>query len=392
MTYGRDILILSIVFLGGSFATNLIGPILSIYINSSLGASMTEVGFVFSLMNGVAAVMQILGGFLSDRYGRKWFHVLGTLLAAFPPLMYALASNWLDLVPWVMLSGFSLGLYLPLRWAMVADASSPEKMALAYSWINISWLLGITVAPFVGGVIADYLGIRSPFFLCSVLILCVFPLTLVMRETKRQQVKADMEKNKEGLVSGWLFVVVVFSLINIVQGIGIGMTAPVIPIFIVSNFSVDYTFVGIWYAITFGVASIVVQIPAGKCSNRFDRRWVMFVTFLVSSPFFLLFFYSRNALELIVSMFVANAILSASWPAFQTLMMEATPSAKWGLVNGLSATTFWVGQMTGNVLSGIFWDDVGHWAPFCASAITMGISAILPLLLKETGAKVKNPK
>jgi MFS family permease len=392
MSYGRDILILFIVFLVGSFATNLIGPIWPIYIKNSLGASMTEVGFVFSISNAVAAVMQILSGFLSDRYGRKRFHVLGTLLAAFPPLMYALANNWWDLVPWAMLSGFALGLYLPMRWAIVADASSSERMALAYSWTNISWLLGSTVAPFVGGVIADYFGIRLPFFLCSAMILCVFPLTLFMRETRRQQAKAgeDTKSEDTSVVSGWLFVVVVFSLINIVQGIGIGVTAPVISVFIVSNFAVDYTFVGIWFAITFGLASIVVQIPAGKCSDRFDRKWVMFVTFLVSSPFFLLFAHSRNVLELIVFMFVANAILSASWPAFQTLMMEATPSAKWGFVNGLSATTFWIGQMIGNAFGGVLWDNVGWWAPFYACAFAIGVSAILPLLLKETRNKRKN--
>jgi MFS family permease len=89
-------------------------------------------------------------------------------------------------------------------------------------------------------------------------------------------------------------------------------------------------------------------------------------------------------------MFLSNAILNASWPAFQTLMMEATPSAKWGFVNGIAATTLWIGLMTGNVLSGILWDNLGTLAPFYASAIVIGVSAILPLSLKETRAKAKN--
>jgi len=97
-------------------------------------------------------------------------------------------------------------------------------------------------------------------------------------------------------------------------------------------------------------------------------------------------------LELIVFMFLSNAILNTSWPAFQTLMMEATPSSKWGLVNGISATTFWVGLMVGNILSGILWDGWGWRAPFYVSAFAIGLSAILPLLLKETRTKVKNPR
>ena len=78
MAYGRNILILSTIFLLNSLAIDLLSPIWPIYIEGSLSASMTELGFVFSASNAVAAVMQILTGFWSDKYGRKrymhWAH------------------------------------------------------------------------------------------------------------------------------------------------------------------------------------------------------------------------------------------------------------------------------------------------------------------------------
>ena len=390
MAYGRDILILSIIFLVSSLALDMITPIWSIYVKKFLNASMTELGFVFSTSSAVAAAIQILSGLLSDKYGRKRLHVLGTLLVTFPPLMYAFAINWTDLVPWVMLSGFATGLYLPVRWAIVADVSSTETMASAYSWTNISWLVGFTVAPFVGGIVADLFGIRSPFIVCFVLGLAFFPLTILMRETRRTvETKGnnhEVESERPDITDRYVLTVVLFSLINIVQGFGIGVTSPVIPIFVVSKFHVDYTFIGILYAIGFGVASMIVQVPGSKCSDRFDRRKVMFVTFVASSPFFLLFAYSGNTLELIAFMFLSRAILNLSWSPFQTLMMDATPSSKWGLVNGVSAATFWVGLLMGNALSGILWDNWGVLAPFYASSLAIGLSALPLLLLKETKA------
>lgn len=387
--YGRDILILSAIFLVSSLAIDLVSPIWPIYVRSSLGASMTELGLVFSLGNAVAALVQIPSGFLSDRYGRKRLHILGTLFAAFPPLMYALANNWLDLLPWVMLSGLATGLYLPIRWAIIADVSSPKTMASAYSWTNVSWLVGSTVAPFIGGIAADLFGIRFPFLVCFMLRLAVFPLTILMQETRRKpQVKAMDDKNdKVELSNRYLSIVVLFSLINIIQGLGIGVTGPLIPVFVILNFHVEYTFIGILYAIGFGVASIIVQIPGAKCSNLFDRRKVMFITFVVSSPFFLLFAYSRNMLELIVLMFVSNAILNLSWSAYQTLLMDSSPPSRWGFINGISATTFWIGMMSGNAISGILWDSWGMLAPFYASSFTIGLSALPLLLLKETRVK-----
>ncbi|MEM2393649.1 MAG: MFS transporter, partial [Candidatus Bathyarchaeia archaeon] len=314
-----------------SLATGLITPIWPIYLKDFLKASMAEVGFVFSVSNAIAAVTQVLGGFLSDKYGRKRLHALGTLLAAFSPIMYALASRWVDLIPWVMLSGLAMGLYMPLRWAIVADSSSAETMASAYSLTNISWLVGSTVAPFLGGAAADFFGIRFPFLACSALTFIVFPLTLMIRETHRKaQPSASVIGGRRVHVPRYVPAIIVFSLINIIQGVGVGVVSPVIPVFVGSNFQVDYTFIGVLYAVGFGVASIIVQIPGGKCSDLFDRRKVMFITFLASSPFFILFAYSRNILELIIFMFLSNAILNASWPAFQTLMMESTPASKWG--------------------------------------------------------------
>ncbi len=391
MAYGRNILILSIIFLVSSLAIDLVTPIWPIYIRDSLGASMTELGLVFSLANAVAAIMQIPSGFLSDKYGRRRLHIVGTSLAVFPPLMYALANNWTDLTPWVMLSGFASGLYVPVRWAIIADVSSTETMASAYSWTNISWLVGSTVAPFVGGIIADLYGLRFPFLFCFMLRFAVFPLTLLMQETRRKpQVKKTDNKSQEANgINKYLLIVVLFSLINIIQGIGIGVQDPVIPVFVRAKFGVEYTFIGMLYAIGFGVASIIVQIPGAKCSNLFDRRKVMFATFVASSPFFLLFFYSRNTLELIGFMFLSNAILNLSWSAFQTLMMDSCPSSKWGLINGVSATTFWIGIMLGNALSGVLWDNWGWWAPFYLSSLTIALSALPLLLLKETRARVR---
>jgi len=386
MVYGRNIMLLSVVFLVSSLAANLISPVWPLYI-TSLGATVTELGFVFSMSNAVAGGILILSGFLSDKYGRKRLHALGTLLAAFPPLMYALAHGWTDLLPWVILSGLATGLYVPIRWVIVADDSSTRTMASAYSWTMISSLVGLTVGPFIGGVVADMLGIRAVFYICFMLMLSAVPITLLMQETrKKEQVNEANHKNR--LHNSILLTVTLFSLINAIQGLGIGLTGPLIPVF-VSNFNVDYTFLGMLYAIGVGVANIVTQIPGSKSSNLFDRRKVILVTFLASSPFFLFFAYSRNTLELIVFMFLSNAILGLSFPPFQTLMMDSTPSSKWGLINGIAAMTFWLGLMVGNVFSGILWDSWGMTVPFIFSALAIALSALPLLFLEETRGKQK---
>ena len=382
--YGRSILLLSVIMLLSSLATNFITPIWPIYIQS-LGASMTELGLVFSASNAVAAVLQIPSGWVSDRYGRRTLHAVGTLLGIFPPLLYTLASRWFDLIPWVMLSGVSLGLYLPIRWSIVADVSTVQTYAKAYSWANVAWLIGPTVSPLLGGLVADLYGIRVPFLACFALMCLSFPLSLLLQETKRKSSPSSTQETAEDKpkAMSFLSVILIFSLINMIQGVGVEMFFPITPVFVMESFQVDYTFVGLLYVVGFGLASIVVQVPGGKWASGYSRKKIMLITTVLSSPFYALFALSQHIVELFIFMFLANAVLNISWPASQALLMELTPSAKWGLVNGVSATTWWVGMMIGAAASGILWDSFGRLVPYYVSAFFVLLSVVPVLFLRE---------
>jgi MFS family permease len=210
-----------------------------------------------------------------------------------------------------------------------------------------------------------------------------------MQETHRKpQTQNKGHKNGEvNVTDTFLLTMVLFSLIQMGKGLGLGVIDPVIPIFVVSNFNVDYTFIGILYAVGFGLATIVAQIPGSRCSDLFDRRKIVFAAYVASTPFFLLFAYSRNPLELIAMMFLSRITFNLSWSPYQTLMMDSTPSTRWGLVNGISSASFFLGLLLGNALSGILWDNLGVLAPFYVSSLAIGLSAFPLVLLKETRLK-----
>jgi len=389
MAYERKTLLLCAIFLLSSLATSLIGPFLSLYIKDGLGASATELGIVFAISEAVTAVLLIPSGMFSDKYGRKRLHILGTLLSAFPPLLYTFALRWFDLVPWVILSGAALGLYMPIRWSIPADISGIHNLAMAYTWTNLAMLTGSTVGPLLGGLIADVYEIKTLFFVCFALSIITFGLTLALQETRKREsidIKRRIGEEPQKIMP-FFSVAALFSLINILQGLGVGLFFTPLSVFVVERFSVTEAFVGLLSAVGFGLASVAVQIPGGKLAGAYDRKKILLVTFLVSAPFFGLLALSRNVIELVVFMFLSNAILNLCWPAFQALMMELTPSVKWGLMNGISGTTFWVGMMAGSAASGILWDTFGKFVPFYVSAVAF-FSAVVPaLFLKETRAK-----
>jgi len=385
MAFRRNILLLCAIFMLSSLATNLIGPFLSLYI-VSLGASVTELGLVIAISDAVTAVLLIPSGTLSDKYGRKKLHALGTFLVIFPPLLYTFAVHWLQVVPWIILSGAALGLYMPIRWSIPADVSTVEKLATAYSWTNVALLTGSTLGPLLGGLIAEAFDIKTPFLVCFSLLCIAFLLTLALQETgkKKEPFQTIQQIDEPPRAMRFSAVIALFSLINILQGAGVGLFFTPLSVFVVQRFSVSDALVGFLYAVGFGLASTVVQLPGAKLANRYDRKRLMLVTFVVSAPFYGLFALSSGLVELFLFMFLSNALLNLCWPAFQALMMELTPSAKWGLMNGIAGTTFWVGLMVGSAASGILWDSFYMFVPFYVSAVVFFLAVVPALFLKET--------
>jgi predicted MFS family arabinose efflux permease len=178
-----------------------------------------------------------------------------------------------------------------------------------------------------------------------------------------------------------------FSAVNIIQGIGLGITSPIIPIFAEKQFMSGYTEIGILYAVGLGMASMVVQIPGGKLASRYSKKKITFLTTAFSAPFFGLFALSRSFMEATFLMFLSYAIINFSWPAYQDLMMELTPASRWGLMNGLAATCNGIGMTIGSAMSGVLWENFGMFVPFYVSALFVLVSSVPYLFLSETANK-----
>ena len=343
---------------------------------------MTELGYLMALSNAMTATLQIPSGWVSDRYGRRKIHILGSALAILPPLAYTLARNWIDLIPWVVLSGLSVGLYNPVRASIIADESASGTMAMAYGWINVSWLIGSVGGPILSGFLADALGIRTPFILCFLLLSLSLPLVLSIQETSRRT-ERGIEMSREDCPKEFVSAAFIFSSMNVLQGVAFGVFFTITPIFLSKVFSADFLYIGLVNAVGFGLASIIAQIPGGICATRYDRKFLLVIATVVSAPFYALLPISQSMTVYLLYVFLANLSLALSWPAFQELMMRSVSPLKWGFMNGLAATSYWAGMMIGSASSGLIWDMFCASMSYYLAALTVFLSAIPALFIKR---------
>lgn len=78
----------------------------SIYIRG-LGASAVDLGSLNSVMGLVTALIALPRGWLEDRFNLRKIFIISVALFTFSPLFYALANDWIWIIPAMFLSVFS---------------------------------------------------------------------------------------------------------------------------------------------------------------------------------------------------------------------------------------------------------------------------------------------
>ena len=127
-------------------------PFLVIYLRMR-GYDGNVIGFTLGAYGAGALCAGIIGGYLSDRIGRKATMLISCGGAAGFMLLLSQASGVAALVTATFMTGLSAGMYGPAAGALIADLIPPELRVRAYScqrWaINVGFAAGMATAGFM---------------------------------------------------------------------------------------------------------------------------------------------------------------------------------------------------------------------------------------------------
>src|SRR5207249_1435761 len=123
----RNVFAISLVSLLNDASSEIIYPLLPIFLASSLGASARAIGVIEGTAESISSLLKLFAGYLSDRLGRrKSLVVTGYALAALARPMLAIASNWHQVLSIRLTDRVGKGVRSAPRDAMIADAVAIE--------------------------------------------------------------------------------------------------------------------------------------------------------------------------------------------------------------------------------------------------------------------------
>lgn len=146
------------IIMGGMFIDNiggaLIFPFFGLYITSKYNVGMTEVGVLFTILAVSSLVGSLIGGAMTDKFGRKVMILAGLVISAASTLLLAFAPT----LQFIYLAGLIVGLFGnmagPAHQAIVADVLPEQKRTDGFGILRVIANLAVVIGPAIGGFLA----------------------------------------------------------------------------------------------------------------------------------------------------------------------------------------------------------------------------------------------
>lgn len=133
-------------------------------IKAEFGISDALAETTFSITLCTMAVMTLVYGNLSDRYGRRPVLLCGLSLFIVGSAATAFAASAPALLAGRFVQALGAGCGVTLARAIARDAYGPERLVKAIAYLTMAYTLGPMIAPPLGGLLLDSFGWRSVFF------------------------------------------------------------------------------------------------------------------------------------------------------------------------------------------------------------------------------------
>jgi MFS family permease len=285
----RAVIALSMARMGDAIGNSILFIILPLYVASLPAPYLPfsepiRTGILISLYGFMAALLQPLGGALSDRLcRRKIFIQIGLAILGVSTLLFILASRFSDLLILRTLQGVGVALDLPAVLALMTVSTHKATRGGSMGIFTSARMAGFAIGPLIGGYLYDAYGFNSAFYVGAGFVF----LAMILVQMWVRDIECEIPPEGKGIQ-------VFFDRKLLTAGIlGLGFAT----FTMASAFSMITTLEPQintrlhQSAFAFGIAfssvtisRLIFQIPLGRLSDRMGRKPLIFWGLILIAP------------------------------------------------------------------------------------------------------------
>ena len=377
----RNVIAMGIVSFFNDIASEMIYPILPIFLTATLGTPMAALGLIEGVAEASASIFKVLSGWLSDRTGRrKPFVILGYSLSAASKLLFGWAHTWHVALIGRTSDRFGKGIRTSARDALIAESTNKGSRGRAFGFHRGMDALGAVVGPLLALSLLTFVtSSLHTIFLLAVIpgVIGVIILIFFVREVRTTPLQnRDISLNGSWRTLGTPFFVflginALFALGNssdafiILRTQALGLSLPQI-ILLYTLFTASYS---------------LASLPAGIISDHKGPRRVMVFGFILFSFVYFMFgiVQSTDFLWLLLPLYGFYMALTDG--VGKAYIAHLIPNEQLGTAYGIFQVTVGLGNFAASLTAGYIWTLYGSGVPFIIGSITSLIAALLLLFV-----------
>lgn len=377
----------------------IIAPVLPLYARD-FGLNAASIGLVVGVFGLARVFLNLPAGLLIQKFGRRNIMSFGLFLSAIGTALMGTSGDLSQLVLWRIVAGAGSAIYVTGSMSFIADISTTANRGRLMSLQQGSLLLGTDIGPIIGGVVADSLGFRWPFFLAGIFgmlagIWIFFRIpeiqkpypgiptdkTAASAATSRRVKKnsRDLGTIKTLLANPTFLLVGVFTLLVFFTRSGSRQT--LLPLAVVEQFDISATQLGFLFAVMTTI-NLIMVLPAGSLTDRFGRKAVVLPGAMLSLIGLSMFGLGGSMWMFYLAAVILGLGTGVIGPAPAAYAGDLAPPGKTGVTMGLYRSFGDIGLIGGPILLGLIADAFqGRFEAVSGPGVAMIINAALLLFV-----------
>jgi len=378
-------------------ATEMIYPVLPVYLVRVLGASAFSLGLIEGVAEAINSVLKVASGWASDRWTRRKPIVIGgyALSSAARPLI-AFTTTWPQVLLIRALDRTGKGIRGAPRDVMLARFATSSTRGRVFGFHRAMDHTGAILGPLIATAILFFAPGEYRLLFGLTLIpgaIAVALLFLVPEPTANSQLpitnsqdisnsqpptpKREIANHKSAErlpkpLIGFLAVLLVFSL---------GNSADAFLLLRLSDVLGSATYIPLLWA-GLHVVKASLSTWGGALSDRLGRKRVIIVGWTIYAVVYLGFATAREAWTLIAWFLVYGSYFAFTEGAEKALVADLTPTGRQGTAFGVYNAVLGIGALAASVAFGFLYERSGAPAAFATGAALAALAAVLLLCIR----------
>ncbi len=358
----KNVFILGMVSLFTDLSSQMVFPLIPLFLTTVLGASAYSVGIVEGAAETTASLLKVVSGYWSDKVKkRKPFVLLGYSLSAITKPLFYFANAWSFVLFMRVIERIGKGLRTAPRDALVAESCDDCDRGKAYGFHRAMDGLGSVMGALIAFLLLPTFGYRNIFLFTFIpSIISVFIILFIKEKNalKSTEIKATPLKISFKELPTNLRTFIIVSAVFALGHFGYAfLLLRAKDIGLADNMAI------LLYVLFYSVYTICA-IPFGTLSDKIGRRPILVMGYLLFAIISFGLILSSNIYGLLLCFIIYGIFYALIDGAQRAFVVDLAPEHLKATALGTFHTAIGVVALPGGFIAGLLWDKISPESTF----------------------------